>query len=77
MLKMFTILFKAHIHSLFNCKNLLYSFRQYRLFNFMLQQELLTAEEILSKMFLNSAQVISNHQQLPEILTVFQEIFLC
>ncbi|KAJ3659126.1 hypothetical protein Zmor_010832 [Zophobas morio] len=50
---MFIILFEAHGHSLFNYKNVLYHPLN-PLFNFMLQQELLTAEEILSKMFADS-----------------------
>ena len=54
MLKIITILFKAGVHSLFNFKNILYNpfvNTLDSLFNFMLQQELLTAEEILSKIF--------------------------
>ena len=54
----------------------LYNFRSLDImFNFMLQLELLTA--ILSKTFADSARVVAwNHQQLPHILKVFQEIFL-
>ena len=64
---MFTILFKSHVHFLFNFKNVLQHFVTDLdpLFHFMLQYEPVTAKEILSKMFADSAQVVSNHQQLP------------
>ena len=44
---------------------------------FHVASELLTAEKILSKMFADSAQVVSNRQQLPQILKIFQEISHC
>ena len=43
----------------------------------MLKQKLLTAEAILSKKFAGFVQVVSNHQQLPQIVDVFQEISFC
>ena len=65
MLEIFTILLKAHVHSLFNFKSVLYHFVNTLnpLFNFMLQQELL--------------QILLKSSQLPQILKVFQEISFC
>ena len=73
MLKLFTILFKSHVLALFHIfKNVLgHTFVNTvgPLFNFMLRQELRTTETIFSKMFADSARVVvSNHQQLPQIL---------
>ena len=62
MLKIFTILFKAHVHSLVNSEKCsVTSFRQ-------CCGPIAQFETVLSKMFVDSAEVVSNHQQLLQIL---------